>query len=101
MRFVKPLDVELLTELARSHDALVTVEDGCLMGGAGSAVMEALQAAGMHTPILVLGLPDEFIEHGEVPKLMAQYGLDASGIEQAILKRFGARPSLLRQAANQ
>ncbi|MCV2349529.1 1-deoxy-D-xylulose-5-phosphate synthase [Paucibacter sp. Y2R2-4] len=101
MRFVKPLDVELVTELARSHDAIVTVEDGCVMGGAGSAVMEALQAAGLNPPILVLGLPDEFVEHGEVPKLMAACGLDASGIEQAILKRFGARPSLLRQAANQ
>ncbi|WIV99223.1 1-deoxy-D-xylulose-5-phosphate synthase [Kinneretia aquatilis] len=101
MRFVKPLDVELVTELARTHDALVTVEDGCLMGGAGSAVMEALQAAGLNPPVLVLGLPDEFIEHGEVPKLMAACGLDASGIEQAILKRFGARPSLLRPAANQ
>ena len=100
MRFVKPLDVALVTELARSHDAIVTVEEGCTMGGAGSAVVEALQAAGIQIPVLVLGLPDEFVEHGDPAKLLQLCGLDAAGIEQAILKRFGARPMLLRPAVN-
>ncbi|MCX2861127.1 1-deoxy-D-xylulose-5-phosphate synthase [Paucibacter sp. PLA-PC-4] len=98
MRFVKPLDHELVAELARNHDALVTVEDGCLMGGAGSAVLESLQAAGLNVPVLQLGLPDEFVEHGDPAKLMAMCGLDAAGIEQSILKRFGARPTLARAA---
>jgi 1-deoxy-D-xylulose-5-phosphate synthase len=100
MRFVKPLDVELVAELARSHDAIVTVEDGCVMGGAGSAVQEALATAGIVIPVLTLGLPDAFIEHGDPAKLMAQCGLDASGIEQSILKRFGAKPALVRTAVN-
>ncbi|MBL0727514.1 1-deoxy-D-xylulose-5-phosphate synthase [Piscinibacter sp. HJYY11] len=100
MRFVKPLDVALVTELARSHDAIVTVEEGCVMGGAGSAVQEALQAARIEVPVLSLGLPDEFIEHGDPAKLLSLCGLDAAGIEQSILKRFGARPALIRPAAN-
>ena len=101
MRFVKPLDHALVAELARTHDALVTVEEGCIMGGAGSAVLESLQAAGLVIPVLQLGLPDEFVEHGDPVKLMALCGLDAAGIEQSILKRFGARPALLRAAANE
>ncbi|MBC7734851.1 MAG: 1-deoxy-D-xylulose-5-phosphate synthase [Bacteriovorax sp.] len=100
MRFVKPLDVELVLELARSHDAIVTVEEGCLMGGAGSAVQEALAAAGVQVPVLMLGLPDEFVEHGDPAKLLAICGLDAAGIEQSVLKRFGAKPVLVRTAAN-
>ena len=100
MRFVKPLDVDLVLELARSHDAFVTVEEGCVMGGAGSAVQEALAAAGVLMPVLMLGLPDEFIEHGDPAKLLAMCGLDASGIEQSILKRFGAKPALVRAAVN-
>ena len=60
------------------------------MGGAGSALLEALQAAGLNLPVLQLGLPDEFVEHGDPVKLMSLCGLDAQGIEQAILKRFGA-----------
>ncbi|MFG5408854.1 1-deoxy-D-xylulose-5-phosphate synthase [Piscinibacter sakaiensis] len=62
MRFVKPLDTELVLELADTHDAIVTVEEGCTMGGAGSAVLEALAAAGRSLPTLVLGLPDRFVE---------------------------------------
>ncbi len=100
MRFVKPLDVELVTNLARSHDAIVTVEEGCVMGGAGSAVLEALQMAGLEVPVLVLGLPDEFVEHGDPAKLLAMCGLDAAGIEKAVLKRFPAKPLLLRPVAN-
>ncbi|MFH7044634.1 1-deoxy-D-xylulose-5-phosphate synthase [Paucibacter sp. JuS9] len=98
MRFVKPLDHELVAELARTHEALVTIEEGCIMGGAGSAVLESLQAAGISVPVLQLGLPDQFVEHGDPVKLMAQCGLDAVGIEQAIVERFGARPAL--RAAN-
>jgi len=100
MRFVKPLDVALVIELARSHDAIVTVEEGCVMGGAGSAVLEALQAAGVEVPVLVLGLPDEFVEHGDTATLLAMCGLDAAGIEQAVQKRFGAKPPLLRPVAS-
>jgi 1-deoxy-D-xylulose-5-phosphate synthase len=96
MRFAKPLDNELVCELARTHEAIVTVEEGCLPGGAGSAVMEALQAAGLSTPVLALGLPDEFIEHGEPGKLLALNGLDADGIARAVALRFGARPALVR-----
>ncbi|WP_428422907.1 1-deoxy-D-xylulose-5-phosphate synthase [Methylibium sp.] len=100
MRFIKPLDTELLLRLARSHEALVTVEEGCLQGGAGSAVLETLQAAGVNVPVLTLGLPDEFVEHGDPAKLLAGLGLDATGIEQSILKRFGAKLELVRPAIN-
>ena len=100
MRFVKPLDAALVIELARSHDALVTVEEGCVMGGAGSAVIEALAAAGLAIPVLQLGLPDAFVEHGDPVKLLAMCGLDAVGIEQSVLKRFGAKPVLVRAAAS-
>ena len=100
MRFVKPLDLELLARIARSHDAIVTVEEGCMMGDAGSAVVEALQVAGLSTPVLVLGLPDLFVEHGDPAKLLAMHGLDTAGIEQSILKRFAAKPLLVRPAAN-
>jgi 1-deoxy-D-xylulose-5-phosphate synthase len=96
MRFAKPLDAELVSELARTHQYLVTVEEGCLPGGAGSAVMEALQAADLHNPVLGLGLPDVFIEHGDPAKLLSMNGLDADGIARAIAQRFGARPALIR-----
>jgi 1-deoxy-D-xylulose-5-phosphate synthase len=88
MRWVKPLDVQLLISVAKSHEALVTVEEGALMGGAGSAVLEALQAGGLVLPVLQLGLSDTFIEHGDVAKLLAKQGLDAVGIEASIRKRF-------------
>ena len=90
MRFVKPLDVDLVRQLAAEHDLLVTVEEGCVMGGAGSAVAEALAAAGLVKPLLMLGLPDHFIEHGEPAKLLSLCGLDAAGIEQAIHTRLAA-----------
>jgi 1-deoxy-D-xylulose-5-phosphate synthase len=99
MRFAKPLDVDLIVHLARTHDALVTVEEGCVAGGAGSAVMEALHAAGLATPVLALGLRDEFIEHGDPVKLMALQGLDAAGIEQSVVKRFGVRAERVLPAA--
>ena len=88
MRWAKPLDLELLLKVAAEHEALVTVEEGALMGGAGSAVGEALQAAGIVMPVLQLGLKDEFIEHGEPAYLLGLQGLSASGIEEAIAARF-------------
>jgi 1-deoxy-D-xylulose-5-phosphate synthase len=95
MRWVKPLDAELLLKVAAEHDAIVTVEEGAIMGGAGSAVGEALQAAGVVKPLLQLGLRDEFIEHGDPAKLLSLQGLDANGIRTSILKRF---PALVEQA---
>ena len=96
MRWAKPLDTELLLKVAAGHEALVTIEEGAIMGGAGSAVGEALQAAGVMKPILQLGLPDRFIEHGDPAKLLAMQGLDAAGIEQSITARFGSPPDQLR-----
>jgi len=95
MRFVKPLDVDTLLEMARSHEALVTVEEGSTMGGAGSAVLESLAHAGVTLPVLVLGLPDKFVEHGDPGKLLSLCGLDAVGIQASIEERFGP---LLRAA---
>jgi 1-deoxy-D-xylulose-5-phosphate synthase len=89
MRFVKPLDVELVKQLAQTHAALVTVEEGAIMGGAGSAVAEALAEAGIVKPLLHLGLPDRFIDHGDAGQLLAMCGLDAQGIAASIRKRFG------------
>ena len=99
MRFAKPLDEDLVLELARTHDGLITVEEGCIMGGAGSAVLECLAAARKLMPVLQLGLPDRFIEHGDPAKLLSMCGLDAPGIEASVLQRFGARPLLA--AANE
>ena len=101
MRFVKPLDVALVTDLARRHDAIVTIEEGAVMGGAGSAVLEALAEARIEIPVLNLGLPDAFVEHGDPARLLAQCGLDAAGIELSIQRRFGSQPALLRASAGQ
>ncbi|OON64376.1 1-deoxy-D-xylulose-5-phosphate synthase [Massilia sp. KIM] len=96
MRFVKPLDVELVARLAKEHDYLVTVEEGCVMGGAGAAVMEALAAAGIAKPVLNLGLPDKFIDQGDPAALLASVGLDAKGIAASIRQRFaGGEPRLV------
>ncbi len=87
MRFIKPLDSELVAQLARDHDLLVTVEEGCVQGGAGAAVAEAMAAAGLSKPLMMLGLPDQFVEHGEPGKLLAMCGLDAAGIELSVRGR--------------
>lgn len=89
MRFVKPLDAALVRQLAETHAAIVTVEEGCLMGGAGSAVAECLAEAGIVKPVLHLGLPDSFIDHGDAGALLAACGLDGAGIAASIRKRFG------------
>jgi len=99
MRWAKPLDTELLLQVAASHSALVTVEEGATMGGAGSAVMEALQAAGRDIPVLQLGLADEFIEHGDPAHLLKLQGLDAQGIEASIRQRFATLLPSAAQAA--
>jgi 1-deoxy-D-xylulose-5-phosphate synthase len=95
MRFVKPLDAELVCRLAATHDALVTVEENALDGGAGSACLEALAAAGIEHPVLRLGLPDQFIDHGDTALLLRECGLDADGIAAAVRRRF---PELMREA---
>jgi 1-deoxy-D-xylulose-5-phosphate synthase len=88
MRFIKPLDIEMIKTMAANYDALVTIEEGCSMGGAGSAVAEALAAAGIAKPLLILGLPDKFVDHGDPALLLAQCGLNAEGIEASIRQRF-------------
>ena len=90
MRFVKPLDVDLIKTLAADHDYFVTIEDGAIAGGAGSACLEALSNLGIHKPLLQLGLPDQFIEHGDYNLLMTHCGLDVEGINNSIKQRFPA-----------
>ena len=94
MRFVKPIDEELVFRLATSHDLLVTVEENVVHGGAGSAVAESLAAQGLAAPLVMLGLPDRFVEHGDAQLLLADCGLDAAGIARAVHERLaqGKRP---------
>jgi 1-deoxy-D-xylulose-5-phosphate synthase len=90
MRFVKPLDLALLLELANTHEGFVTVEDNVVMGGAGSGVAELLNAEGIALPMLHLGLPDEFQHHASREDLLAEAGIDAAGIRAAVLNRWPA-----------
>ncbi len=87
MRFIKPLDGELVEQLAKSHELLVTLEENVIAGGAGSGVAEHLSTKGINTPVLQLGLPDRFLPHGKPQDLLAQSQLDAAGIEQSIQTR--------------
>lgn len=89
MRFVKPLDRELVLAMVQSHEGIVTLEEASVMGGAGSAVCEVLNEAGVCAAVLQLGLPDEFIDHGDPAVLLSEVDLDANGIERRILQRFG------------
>jgi 1-deoxy-D-xylulose-5-phosphate synthase len=91
MRYVKPLDIHLLLQLASEHAGLVTVEENVVAGGAGSAVAEALANAGVAIPMLHLGMPDRFVDHGDPTILIAECGLDAKGIISAIQSRFPKR----------
>ena len=97
MRWAKPLDIQTLQEVAQSHHRLVTLEDGTRMGGAGSAVLEALQDMKISKEILVLGFEDEFTEHGDPSVLMQQYGLTATGIQKRIEEMW---PDAQRASAN-
>jgi 1-deoxy-D-xylulose-5-phosphate synthase len=88
MRFIKPIDTELIKQLAQTHDAFVTVEEGAIMGGAGAAVTEVFSKEAIVKPLLILGLPDQFIDHGDVNQLLAEFGLNANGILSSIQERF-------------
>jgi 1-deoxy-D-xylulose-5-phosphate synthase len=88
MRFVKPLDTDLVLQLASEHAAFITIEENVVSGGAGSAVAEALAGAGVTIPIFHLGLPDHFLDHGDPSTLIGECGLDAKGIISAIQRRF-------------
>ena len=90
MRWVKPLDEALLTELCKTHDCFVTIEEGAVAGGAGTAVLEWLHSTGRRCEVLQLGLPDTFIEHGDPAALLASVGLSAQGVETSIRERFFA-----------
>jgi 1-deoxy-D-xylulose-5-phosphate synthase len=90
MRFVKPLDEELVLELARTHELLITIEENAIAGGAGGAVNELLAAAGVFGRIVNLGLPDQFIEHGEPKELLAACGLDSAGIRRVMLRNLAS-----------
>ena len=87
MRFVKPIDATLLAEIAASHDALVTIEEHVVAGGA-AACAEALAQVGIAKPMLHLGLPDRFIDHGDHALLLKREGLDGAGIEASVRARF-------------
>jgi len=89
MRFVKPLDADLAAELAGTHELVVTIEENTVMGGAGSAVAEALAARSLATPLLQLGLPDRYVDHGDQAQLLASIGLDKAGIVASIRARLG------------
>ena len=91
MRYVKPLDIDLLLKLASEHAAFVTVEENVVSGGAGSAVAEALAHTGVVIPMLHLGMPDRFVDHGDPTALIRECGLDARGIASAIQSRFPKR----------
>jgi 1-deoxy-D-xylulose-5-phosphate synthase len=93
MRFVKPLDTKLLTQIAKKFNTILTVEDGVLNGGFGSAVLEWINDNGYSTRVIRLGIPDRFIEHGSIQELHHECGIDADGIYQAIKKT--VRPSLI------
>ncbi len=104
MRFIKPLDSDMLQRIAASHDAIVTVEEGAVRAGAGSACLEELQRLGWQLPVLNLGLPDSWLEHGDPAQIAASLGLDAAGLLRSIRERFGALldggGAAHRQAAN-
>ncbi len=88
MRFVKPLDNDLIASLALRHEVLVTVEENTIMGGAGSAVIESLASAGVKIPVLQLGLPDTFIDQGDPSQMLADCGLDKTSIVSSVKARF-------------
>ncbi len=90
MRFVKPLDEELIGDLATTHQLVVSIEENTLLGGAGSAINEFLLTENYSIPVLNLGLPDRFLDHGKIADMLAAVGLDANGVVQAIQKKLAA-----------
>jgi 1-deoxy-D-xylulose-5-phosphate synthase len=92
MRFVKPLDGTLVAQMARSHSLLVTLEDNVVRGGAGSAVAESLAAQDIAARVLHLGLPDQFVDHGDQAQLLSQVGLNREGILKAVRARLAELP---------
>jgi 1-deoxy-D-xylulose-5-phosphate synthase len=99
MRFVKPLDTELIEKMAASHDLLVTLEENAIAGGAGSAVTEYLQDIGLNVPVIQLGFADEFVDHDSQKQQLAKQGLDAASIETRIRTRLAQLQSLKPLAA--
>lgn len=89
MRFVKPIDEAIIEEMAKSHDLIVTAEDGVVMGGAGSAVLEVMAKKGLNTPALVLGIEDHFVDQGTTEELFEDCGLGLERIKVRILERLG------------
>jgi 1-deoxy-D-xylulose-5-phosphate synthase len=98
MRFVKPLDEELVMQLAESHTALITLEENAVAGGAGSAVLELLAGCGIPLPTLTLGIPDHFVEHGSREDCLAEAGLDLPGLEGAV-RRWWETQSIAKMKA--
>jgi 1-deoxy-D-xylulose-5-phosphate synthase len=94
MRFVKPIDSEMIVELARNHSLLVSVEENAIIGGAGSEVERVLTERGLKVPLLRLGLPDRFIDHGEQGQLLADLGLDKAGIVRTVRERIRPQQSI-------
>jgi 1-deoxy-D-xylulose-5-phosphate synthase len=99
MRFVKPLDEGLLSEIATTHGLLVTIEENAIAGGAGSGVNEYLARAGITTPVINLGLPDQFPEHGDPREILAEYGLDAAGLRRTMLRLLSEVPAVSSRAS--
>ena len=98
MRFVKPLDVELIVELAGNHSLLVSVEENAVIGGAGSEVERVMTERGLKVSLVRLGLPDRFIDHGEQGQLLADLGLDKAGIMRTVRERIRTQQSIEEQS---
>lgn len=94
MRFIKPLDTDMITTLADSHDLLLTIEENAVMGGAGSAVSEFLREINHPVPVKHMGLPDTFLDHGVHQQMLSECGLDATGIIDVINRFFSAQCSV-------
>jgi len=101
MRWIKPLDTQLILQAASQHDMIVTIEEGSIAGGAGAAVAEFLATQALVKPVLMLGIPDRFIEHASRTQQLKESGLDSAGIERAIAARFAKipQPAILRVGA--
>ena len=91
MRFVKPIDEEMLHHVFRNYSKVITVEDGCVQGGFGSAVLEFMADNGYSSQVKRLGIPDKIVEHGTQPELLAECGFDEEAIYQTALQMLGAK----------